>query len=191
MLSPLLIACALLGVPQEPADRADGPDWTKFTQEFAVLGGVATGKVIDKDRTPVDFAQLLGRFTINFPRRGGGALRGHFGIVIEGVATRIDQQPRATGGGINLIFRWAWAAGRWRPIFLFGAGVVFTDELVPPGETTTNFTPQGGGGLQYFVNERLAIGGEYRFHHLSNNSQTETNPGMNSHLVLFGVSWYR
>ncbi len=191
MWRSLLIAGALLSMPQEPTAQATGHDGTKFTQEFAVLGGFATGKVFDQNRTPVDFVQLLGRWAIDFPRRGNGALRGHFGIVVEGVAIGIDQEPRATGGGINLLFRYAWAAGRWRPIFMFGAGVVFTDERVPPGETTRNFTPQGGGGLQYFMTDRLAIGGEYRFHHLSNNSQTETNPGMNSHLVLFGVSWYR
>ena len=187
MLSSLLIVGVLLSMPQQPAAQASGLDGTKFTQEFAVLGGFATGKVFDENRTAVDFVELLGRWAINFPRRGSGAWRGHFGIVIEGVAIGIDQEP----GGINLMFRYAWAAGRWRPIFMFGAGVLFTDERVPPGETTKNFTPQGGVGLQYFVTDRLAIGGEYRFHHLSNNSQTETNPGMNSHLVLFGVSWYR
>ncbi len=191
MLSSLLVACALLGLPQEPAVQAAGPDGAAFTQEFAVLGGYATGTVIDPDRTPVDFAQLLGRWAINFPRRGSGALRGRFGIVIEGVAMSIDQEPRARGGGINLMFRYAWAAGRWQPLFMFGAGVLFTNEPVPPGETTRNFTPQGGVGLQYFVTDRWALSGEYRFHHLSNKGQTETNPGINSHLVLFGLSWYR
>ena len=191
MLSSLLVACALLSMPQEPSAQAAGLDGTKFTHEFAVLGGFATGKVFDASRTPVDFVELLGRWAINFPRRGSGVWRGHFGIVIEGVAVVIDQEPRATGGGINLMFRYAWAAGRWRPILTVGAGVLFTDARVPPGETTRNYTPQGGGGLQYFVTDRLAIGGEYRFHHLSNKGQTDTNPGVNSHLVLFGVSWYR
>ena len=144
MLSTLLVACALLSMPQEPVVQAAGPEATTFTQEFAFLGGLATGKVCDRDRTPVDSTEFLARFAINFPRRGSGALRGSFGIVIEGVATRIDQEPRATGGGLNLLFRYAWAAGRWRPLFMVGAGVLFTDEPVPPGETTRNFTPQAG-----------------------------------------------
>ena len=48
-----------------------------------------------------------------------------------------------------------------------------------------------GLGLQYLVQDELAIGGEYRFHHLSNKGATETNPGINTHLILFGVSWHR
>ena len=164
--------------------------WPSKTIELAALGGYATGNVFDADRTPTRFGQLLGRFAFHFSATGSGWRRGNFAVVVEGVVIGIDQDPRATGGGLNVLARYTWAADRWRPMFLAGAGLVVTDEDVPPGETTLNFTPQGGVRLQYLIRENVALGGEYRFHHLSNNGQTATNPGINSHLVLFGVSWY-
>ena len=191
MLSPVILALGLAGaaMSQEPVART--PAWPAATKEFGLLGGFATGKVFDPERTPTRFGQALVRFALHLGPTGSGWRRGNFAVVAEGVFMTIDQEPRASGGGLNLLFRYTWAADRWRPMFLAGAGVYFSDREVPPGETTTNFTPQGGVGLQYLVRDNLTLGGEYRFHHLSNNGQTETNPGMNSHLVLFGISWYR
>ena len=62
---------------------------------------------------------------------------------------------------------------------------------IPPGETTRNYAPQAGIGLQYLITDQFAVGGEYRFHHMSNNGQTDSNPGLDTHLLLFGLSWYR
>jgi len=165
--------------------------WPLGTLEIGVLGGYGTGKVYDPQRTPTSVAQLAGRVAVHFGPLAGGWLRGNVSIVLEGVAMTIDQEPRARGGGLNLLFRYTWAADRWRPSFFAGAGVLFTDEPVPPGETERNYMPQTGVGLQYLIGERVAVGGEYRFHHISNNGQTESNPGINSHLLLFGVSWFR
>ena len=74
-------------------------------------------------------------------------------------------------------------------MIVFGAGVIKTDHEVPPGEVTHNYTPQGGFGLQYMIRPTFGIDIEYRYHHLSNNGQTETNPGIDTQLVLFGLSW--
>jgi hypothetical protein len=164
--------------------------WDAGTLEVGARGGYAVGKVYDAPRTPSRFAQLLVRLGVHFGATGSGWMRGNISIVAEGVGSAIDQQPRAQGGGLNLLFGYTWAAGRWRPRFLGGAGILFTNREVPPGETTFNFTPQAGVGIDYLLNGRWALGGEYRFHHLSNKGKTETNPGINSHLFLFGVSWF-
>ena len=207
----LLLAPATLGSLPEPATpgpaaaapqpaAASGgpaqagpsfPAWRAGTVEIGGLGGYGTGVVYDPQRTPTSVALLAGRVAVHFGPLAGGWLRGNVAIVLEGVAMTIDQEPRARGGGLNLLFRYTWAADRWRPSFFAGAGALFTDEPVPPGETERNYMPQAGVGLQYLVGERVAVGGEYRFHHISNNGQTESNPGINSHLLLFGVSWFR
>ena len=135
--------------------------------------------------------ECLLRLGVHFGATFSGRMRGNFSIVAEGVGIVVDQQPRAAGGGLNLLIRYTWTSGRWRPSLLGGAGVVFTDEQVPPGETTHNFSPQAGVGVAYMLEPNWALSGEYRFHHLSNKGATETNPGINSHLVLFGVSWFR
>jgi hypothetical protein len=167
------------------------PAWPAGTVEIGGLGGYGTGKVYDPQRTPTSVALLAGRVAVHLGPLADGWLRGNVAIVLEGVAMTIDQEPRARGGGLNLLFRYTWAADRWRPSFFAGAGALFTDEPVPPRETERNYMPQTGVGLQYLVGERVAVGGEYRFHHISNNGQTESNPGINSHLLLFGVSWFR
>jgi len=146
--------------------------------------------VTDRERTPTSLGQALVRFALYFGSTGSGALRGNFSLVADSIGMSIDQDPRTTGGGLNLLIRYTWAAGRWRPMFFAGAGVLYTDEQVPPGATKRNFTPQGGIGLQYLITNQVALGGEYRFHHLSNKGKTETNPGVNTHLILFGVTWF-
>ena len=178
-------------VQANPAAPPGDTAWTLGTLEIGALAGWGKGKVFDRARTPTSIAQVLGRVALHLGPTGRGWLRGNVSFAVEGVGAWIDQDPSASGAGLNLLFRYTWDADRWRPMFLAGAGVLYTDERVPPGETTRNFSPQVGLGLQYLVREQVAIGGEYRFHHLSNKGATETNPGINTHLILFGVSWYR
>ena len=178
-------------VQANPAAPPGDTAWTLGTLEIGALSGWGKGKVFDRARTPTSIAQVLGRVALHLGPTGRGWLRGNVSFAVEGVGAWIDQDPSASGAGLNLLFRYTWDADRWRPMFLGGAGVLYTDEQVPPGETTRNFSPQVGLGLQYLVREQVAIGGEYRFHHLSNKGATETNPGINTHLILFGVSWYR
>ncbi len=178
-------------VQASPAAPPGDTAWTLGTLEIGVLAGWGKGKVFDRARTVTSIAQVLGRVALHLGPTGRGWLRGNVSFAAEGVGAWIDQDPSASGAGLNLLFRYTWDADRWRPMFLAGAGVLYTDEQVPPGETTRNFSPQVGLGLQYLVREQVAIGGEYRFHHLSNKGATETNPGINTHLILFGVSWYR
>ncbi len=178
-------------VQANPATPPSDTAWTLGTLEIGALAGGGKGKVYDPARTPTAITQALGRVALHLGPTGRGWLRGNVSFALEGVGAWIDQDPSASGAGLNLLVRYTWDADRWRPMFLAGAGVLYTDEPVPPGETTQNFSPQVGLGLQYLVRERVGIGGEYRFHHLSNKGATETNPGINTHLILFGVSWYR
>ena len=196
MLSLILIAALAAPPEASPSRQATPiasetvPGWSAGALEIGALGGYAVGTVIDAQRTPTEFAQILVRLGVHFGAIGSGRRRGNFAIVAEGVGISVDQQPRAAGGGINLLVRYTWLWRRWRPSLLGGAGVVFTDTEVPPGETRHNFSPQVGVGLAYMLRPGWSLGGEYRFHHLSNKGATETNPGVNSHLLLLGVSWY-
>lgn len=174
-----------------PSDAGLNPD----TLEVGALLSWGNGKVYDVARTPTSISQVIVRVAWQPQFYRGRPLsmwmRGKVALVVEGVKAWIDQDPSASGLGLNVLFRYTWTTNRWQPMFLGGAGILYTDEQVPPGETTRNFTPQVGLGLQYLVQDELAIGGEYRFHHLSNKGATETNPGINTHLILFGVSWDR
>jgi opacity protein-like surface antigen len=181
---------AVVPTAQEEAGQSVS-EWDTGTLELGILGGYAVGKVFDPPRTPTRFAQALFRVGIHFGATFEGLMRGNFALVAEGFGISVDQDPRATGGGVNFLLRYGWAGERWRPTLLVGTGVVFTDENVPPGENTYNFSPQAGIGLAYMLSENWSLGGEYRFHHMSNKGATESNPGINSHLFLFGISWFR
>ena len=192
----LLAGCLLVPASAARAQQADAGssaaaangDGHRF--ELAFLAGGGPGKVKDPDRTSTSLAQGIVRFGINLPKVGGDRLGSTFGILIELVPYfTVDQEPRATGAGMSLMFRYMYAGEHWRPMITFGAGIVKTDELVPPGEATRNYTPQGGIGLQYMFTPALGIDIEYRFHHLSNNSQTENNPGIDTQMVLIGLVW--
>lgn len=181
---------AQTSVTQTPAPQQNAA-CERGTWEIGVLGGYGRGKVFDPQRTPVSFTQALVRTAFHFGPTGSGALRGNFAIVAEGLGAWIDLRPDAGAAGLNLLVRYGWATWRrWRPVAVAGAGILYSNERVPPGETRRNFTPQVGAGIQYLMNRRLALTIEYRYHHLSNNGATETNPGINSHLALVGLSWF-
>lgn len=168
------------------------PGWPTGTMEWAILGGLGPGTVFDPPRTSVTTAQMLLRWAYHFGPMGRDGRRGNLAFLVEAVPLyTIDQEPRAYGGGVNLGLRYTLRRGSWMPSILAGVGALGTNDEVPPGEARLNFTPQGGVGLQYLLRPRLALGIEYRFHHLSNASRTESNPGINTHLVLVGLSWYR
>lgn len=174
--------------PSESSAGSQGDDGQRF--EMAFLAGGGPGTVKDPERTSISITQAIVRFAINLPKAGGGRRGSTFGIMIELVPYfSVDQEPRATGAGVNLMFRYMYAGEHWRPMFTFGTGIRKTDELVPPGEVEQNYTTQGGIGLQYMFNPSFGIDLEYRFHHVSNNSQTETNPGMDTQMGLFGIVW--
>jgi len=199
MIAALIVALAAGSSALAPPHDVSSPGqlavgrpaaWPVATFEVGLLGGVANGKVSDPDRTRTSFSQGLLRFAFHLGATGSGAMRGNLSLVAEGVGMWVKQEPRAQGGGLNLLARYTWAAGRLRPMLAGGAGILYSDEQIPPGETTRNFTPQVGAGLQFLVSRHLGIDLEYRFHHLSNKGTTDSNPGINSHLVLFGVSWF-
>ena len=187
--APAALAQQVSGDPAtaSPAESQSG-NGQRF--EIAFLAGGGPGTVKDPDRTSINLTQAIVRFAFNLPAVGGGRRGSTFGVMIELVPyLGVDQEPRATGAGVNLMFRYMYAGEHWRPLITFGAGIVRTDELVPPGEAKRNYAPQGGVGLQYMFSPSFGIDIEYRFHHMSNNGQTEHNPGIDTQLVLFGLAW--
>ena len=178
---------AATGPTGDPTSETSG-DGQRF--EIAFLAGGGPGTVKDAARTSTNLTEAIVRFAINLPEVGGGRRGSTFGIMIELVPYfAVDQEPRATGAGATLMFRYMYAGEHWRPMIVLGTGIVKTDELVPAGEAKKNYMPQGGLGLQYIFNATFGIDIEYRFHHMSNNSQTENNPGIDAQMVLFGLVW--
>ena len=78
-------------------------------------------------------------------------------------------------------------AGATRP-FAHAAvgGIAFTSEVPVQNSTHLNFTVEYGGGIEFARRDgRAAIVG-FRFHHISNGSLGDLNPGLDANVVYLG-----
>ncbi len=102
-----------------------------------------------------------------------------------------------TGVSITpVIFRWNFLtrSRRIQPWFQAAGGLIYTthkfppDELVPhgtPGGTSVfNFSPQGGGGIHYFLRSGRSIDLGVNGVHISSASLGDRNPGVNASIQI-------
>jgi Lipid A 3-O-deacylase (PagL) len=112
------------------------------------------------------------------------SLAGHF----------VDTDEKDTiGVEFNIIPRWHfYVDDRWSVFVEAGAGVSFFDHnLAPPNGTHFNFTPQGGFGATYRLEESTHLLGGVRWFHVSNASYagSDRHPASNTAMVFLGVEW--
>jgi len=116
-----------------------------------------------------------------------------FEIINEGILGGAVH-PEAYLAGDALIFRLDGRDhGRWVPFFDAGAGVQRTplSMHVPELNGFTQFSPQGGFGLQYFIRPQRALVFEWRTIHMSNANLVPPNMGFNSSMLTIGFRWLR
>jgi hypothetical protein len=117
-----------------------------------------------------------------------------FEIIDEGILGGTVHPHTAYLAGNALIFRLEGKEhGRWVPFFDAGAGVQRTSlsEHVPEVNGFTQFTPQGGFGLEYFIRPQRALVFEWRTIHMSNADLVPPNMGFNSTMLTIGFRWLR
>ena len=116
-----------------------------------------------------------------------------FEIVQEGIlGNAVHPGGRITGTA--LLFRLEGKPhGRVVPYFDFGAGALNTtlDNRVPELTGHTQFTPQGGPGIQYFFHPQRAFVIQYRYMHMSNADLQLPNHGFNANMITVGFRWLR
>jgi len=117
-----------------------------------------------------------------------------FEIINEGILGGAVHPSSAYLAGDALIFRLDGKEhGRWVPFLDAGAGVQRTSlsKHVPEINGFTQFSPQGGFGLQYFIRPQRALVFEWRTLHLSNADLVPPNMGFNSSMITIGFRWLR
>src|SRR5919109_989318 len=152
------------------------------------IGGTRGGDLRD-----VQFLYLAPRWGIGLsdPMGGNSWYRGNFEVVIEATFLYSFEPKNGIAGGITPLIRYNFLAGdRVIPFVQIGAGILALDFDLRRHADGFNFTPQAGLGIHYFVSERTALTGEWRYHHISNAGIHDKNPGINSSLVLFGVTFF-
>lgn len=103
----------------------------------------------------------------------------------------VDHGGRSMSGGY-LLGSWKFTSlERLAPYVFAGGGVLFVDLGLPSMGTKLNYSYQAGTGLQYFIKKDLALGLEYRYHHISNADTATPNEPINSSKILFSIAWMR
>ena len=121
----------------------------------------------------------------------GAWYRGNLELLGEGQFFFETEPKGGFAGGFAILFRYNFLPdGKFIPFVEAGAGILGLDFDVDGQRDGFNFSPQAGLGFHYFVSERTALTGEWRWFHISNADTREPNNGIDSSLFLIGVSFF-
>lgn len=210
----LLLAMALgilLLLPGQSWAAGDGPEslttqegaaapaelFGSGKQEIALAVGYAIPLPVG-GRTPeiedVQYVFLAPRWGIGItdPLGGEGAwYRGNFELLAEGQFLFETEPKSGFGGGFAILFRYNFLPnGTFIPFIEAGAGVLGLNFDVDGQRDGFNFSPQAGLGFHYFVSERTALTGEWRWFHISNADTRMPNDGIDSSMFIIGASFF-
>ena len=122
---------------------------------------------------------------------GPGWLRGRLMWAVEAMPLYGQRAPAQTLGlGLSpLVWRWRFTPGPWAaPFAELAFGGLFTRAPVPEGTERVNFLTHGSFGIAWRPASRWSLVTAYRFQHISNGNQLSSNPGVNAHVLWFGLA---
>jgi hypothetical protein len=97
------------------------------------------------------------------------------------------------GAGLSpLGFKLNFGQQSWiKPFIAASVGFLYFQEDIPvPDSSRFNFTPELGLGVQFFLSPKNAVTVGYKLHHMSNAHTSRNNPGMDSHVIYAGFSFF-
>jgi hypothetical protein len=120
-----------------------------------------------------------------------GPVRGRFAWGIEAMPIFAQFTP-STIYGVGfapIVWRWNFPPRqRWSAYAELSMGGLWSSDPIPENTSRGNFTAHWGGGVRLRPRGANALVLAYRFQHFSNGNQLGSNPGVNSHVFLFGWS---
>jgi opacity protein-like surface antigen len=122
---------------------------------------------------------------------GPGPLRGSLEVGLEPLYQRYLDPVDAFFAGLGATFRYHFLAlGRFVPYAEVAGFAGGTDLRTPEIDSDFTFLVWGGVGASFFVTDRAAIYGGYRYQHVSNGNTERPNRGFESHTGVVGVSFF-
>jgi len=194
VFSTLVGLTPLQGAEPSPGAGA-GYALTKGTNEFGLWAGGSPGSTGNiEDRQLFLFALRYGRvlaawesvsleYTLDiFPAA----------VVFEPGHVRRGSSTIYGAGLSPLGFKVNFAQQSWiQPFVAASLGFLYFQHDVPvPHSSRFNFTPEVGLGVEFFLAPQRALTLGYKFHHISSAGIGDDNPGMNSHVIYAGFSFF-
>lgn len=184
------------------ADAADQPGSYESAfgygkQSLGISGGhglaLPVGGTDGPELKDIQFVYATPRWGIGIsdPLGGRSWYRGNFELVLEGTFLYMFEPKSGIAGGIAPGVRYNFLTNtRFIPFFFAGVGFIALDADLARQSDGLNFIVQSGVGLHYFMSQRTALTGEWRFHHISNASIHDRNAGINSSLFMLGLTFF-
>ncbi|UCD15777.1 MAG: acyloxyacyl hydrolase [Candidatus Omnitrophota bacterium] len=117
--------------------------------------------------------------------------KGDLHFIVEPFLNTIISPDNNVEIGSNFLIKYAYPlTKRLHPYVKGGLGVLFMTQHTREQSTQYNFLPQAGGGIHFFLKETIALSCEYRYRHLSNASFKSPNKGIDTNLILCGISFF-
>jgi hypothetical protein len=198
--------------------NAHGLEWGPFINYGNGLGNRSSYKFLSggvqfgKPMFPVVHAGILsGQFELNgniMPLWQAYTPAPHYEtFTFPGQTPYVAPVGGGTYQGVSItpvIFRWNFltSSKRFQPWFQGAGGLIYTTHKFPPtqlvpkgtpgGTSVWNFSPQGGGGIHYFVRPRRSIDLGVNAVHISSASLGDRNPGVNASIqIQVGYTYWK
>ena len=191
--APLAVLLVLLATS---AALAYDPKQTFKPGSFVISPEVGYGQQFDLEGksgfTGLEFVNAGVRFGwLPFNPVGPGPLYGSFEIGLEPVYQRYFEPVDAYFAGLGATFRYHFLSlGRLVPYAELAAAAGGTDLKVKEIRSDFAFMLWGGAGVSYFLTDRTAVYGGYRYQHVCNGGIERPNRGFESHTGVAGVSLF-
>lgn len=191
--TPLAVLLLLLTTS---AALAYDPKQTFKQGSFVISPEVGYGQQFDLEGksgfTGLEFVNAGVRFGwLPFNPVGPGPLYGSFEIGLEPIYQRYFDPVDAFFAGVGATFRYHFLSlGRLVPYAELAAAAGGTDLKVKEIRSDFAFMLWGGAGVSYFLTDRTALYGGYRYQHVSNGGIESPNRGFEAHTGVAGVSFF-
>jgi opacity protein-like surface antigen len=179
------------------ADEKTSAHFGYGKQEWSIAGGYAFGVGIggsnDGNLKEIRYATVIPRWGVGLTDHLAEAswYQGNLDFLVEAPAIFEYHPQHGFAGGGTLLLRYNFLKlEQVVPFIEGGAGLVGTDLDLKGQSDGFNFSLQGGLGFHFFVQSRLAVTAEARYHHISNANLRNPNSGINDCLFLLGASFF-
>ena len=191
----VVVAVLTLAALAPPASAFD-PSLTFAKGTYVISGEGVYGQQFNLEsvahQSDTEFWGLgLRASMLPFGPTGPGVVRGALEVGLEPYYQRYSEPESAFWAGLSLVLRYHFLSlGRFVPYAEIAVGAGGTNLRVKEIDSDFAFVLWGGVGASYFLTDSTALYAGYRLEHVSNGNTSEPNRGFESHVGVFGVSYY-